>query len=251
MKIYVNRIIYTYTFLILSSMISIANAAPLPFLWYHRHGVFEVWVKFAPNWIALVYWSLHGPPVSQPNLGKYTVGFYRFPVNKPMASKNRDKVYQIGITKTSQSILPMLNQWIEVVLVAALRMGALPMIKMVFLQKFSLNWRLTSMKLSWHGYGERGWIRSLMVAFEGMYFKGISKEMHPVWISSILSIRLLGSEENSNIRHESELGFHPEGLNVHFHYSIWSWWFHPNWILVVKLDRLHKQSGAPTSYEQC
>lgn len=49
MKIYVNRKIYTYTFLVLSSMISIANTAPLPFLWYHRHGVFEVWVKFAPN----------------------------------------------------------------------------------------------------------------------------------------------------------------------------------------------------------
>ena len=84
-----------------------------------------------------------------------------------------------------------------------------------------------------------------------MYLKGISKEMDPVWISSILSIRLLGSEENSNIRHESELGFHPERLNVHFQYSIWSWWFHPNWILVVTLDDPPQASGAPTSYKQC
>lgn len=101
----------------------------------------------------------------------------------------------------------------------------------------------------WH---QSKWADTAMASGDGfevdgciwrMYFKEISKEMHPVWISSILSIRLLGSEENSNIRHDSELGFNPEGLNVHFHYSIWSWWFHPNWVLVVKLDRLPKHRG--------
>ena len=53
-----------------------------------------------------------------------------------------------------------------------------------------------------------------------MYFRGISTEMDPVRISSILRFCLLGSEKNSNIRHDSELGFNPERLNVHFHYSI-------------------------------
>lgn len=135
--------------------------------------------------------------------------FIQIPFKKPMASKNRDEVHQIGTTKTSQSILPYTKSmnwggaccWSK-------KIGALPMIKNGISTKILL--KLEAEHPS--NWAQKGYWRAEMDS---------SKLM--------VAFVYLGSEENSNIRHDSEfLDFILKDWKVHFHYSIWSWWFHPS-----------------------
>ena len=92
-----------------------------------------------------------------------------------------------------------------------------------------LKWRLTS---NWAETAGPGGMGSMLRHLKGLPYQGISKEMDAIW-----------KTQTTGMTVSLDLILKDSKFTFHFYYSIGSWWFQPNWILVVKLDNLPKDRG--------